>query len=301
MKKLSTLTLGLLFAAGSAFAQSNDATVDQSGDYNTSTVDQSGNGNETLINQVVDAGVSDPVKFNEATVEQTGSENFADIDQRNRGQHSSRGLFNDADLIQDGTLNYAIIDQAGIGRGNDVKLSQLGIENRAEVSQRQGGRLSGYGSESRAVQSGERNELYLTMGNFNDAGITQDGNDNYADISQLSFSNDYVELKQTGDENEVLLNQSGGTADVQQIGVGGNILNGLAGIGSYASQSGGASMTIVQNGLSNELFVGQNGASTVTVTQSGDMNTGSVDQSGAHSGTLTQTGSLNSGSITQSN
>ena len=42
MKKLSTLTLGLLFAAGSAFAQSNDATVDQTGDNNDATVNQIG-------------------------------------------------------------------------------------------------------------------------------------------------------------------------------------------------------------------------------------------------------------------
>lgn len=181
-------------------------------------------------------------------------------------------------MLQEGITNSAVIHQ-GIARGNDIKLSQLGTENIADISQHQGGKLSGYGSAERAVQNGEGNELNLSMGNFNRAGVTQDGDFNTADVRQNGFSADNVQLLQEGNDNEVLLAQSGGTADIQQIGLGENILNGLAGLGSTANQSGGASMSVVQDGFDNTLFIGQDGAHSAAVDQMGDSNTATVSQS----------------------
>lgn len=299
MKRLTTLLAAFLFTTGMVFAQSNDADVSQTGYDNAAEVDQFGLENDVTLEQVHNHS-NGTAGINDAYVKQTGNTNEATVYQRNRGQYAASGVNNNLNLIQTGFDNYANTYQA-IARGNDIKLSQLGDDNIADIYQHQGGKLTGYGSAPRSVQIGGSNEIYLNMGNFNDAGISQTGGDNYADISQNSFSNDNVQLDQRGDANDMRLDQNDGNADVQQLGLGENILNGLAGIGTSASQSGGASMTVIQDGLANELFIGQDGLSTATVTQTGDLNTATVDQAGAHTTSVTQIGSGSTATVTQSN
>jgi hypothetical protein len=276
MKKLMTLLFVLVFAGSTAFAQNNDATVDQIGYDNDAEVEQIGLDNEVTLEQVHNHLLGTR-GINDADVKQTGNTNIADIYQRNRGQYAASGFNNNLDLIQDGNLNTAITYQA-IARGNDIKLDQFGDGNFADIYQHQGGKLSGYGSASRTVQDGEGNELYIDMGNFNDAGITQDGNFNLADIKQNSFSSDNVQLMQEGDDHEVLLIQSEGMADIRQFGGNNNYVYGLVGSGTFAHQEGGSIMTVIQNGSLNELFIGQEAAGTATVTQMGDNNTSTIEQ-----------------------
>ena len=275
MKKLTTLLFVLVFAGATAFAQNNDATVDQTGYDNNAEVEQIGSDNDVTLEQVHNQS-NGTRGINDAYVKQTGITNIADVYQRNRGQYAASGFNNDLDLIQDGNLNTANTYQA-IARGNDIKLDQVGDRNFADIYQHQGGKLSGYGSASRAIQNGEDNELYIDMGNFNSAGITQDGNFNLADIQQNSFSSDNVQLIQEGDDHEVLLIQSDGMADIQQFGGNNNYVYGLGGSGTYALQEGGSTMTVTQNGYLNELFIGQN-AGTATVTQTGNNNTSTIEQ-----------------------
>ena len=51
MKKVLLITITLLFAAVSAFAQSNEATLSQVGNDNTATIDQIGDLNYTSLSQ----------------------------------------------------------------------------------------------------------------------------------------------------------------------------------------------------------------------------------------------------------
>ena len=82
MKTLLTLTTALLFTAGSAFAQSNDATVDQIGNDNDSEITQSGLSNTAYIQQGGFGGGAVQSNNAEATIEQAGSMNDATIKQR---------------------------------------------------------------------------------------------------------------------------------------------------------------------------------------------------------------------------
>lgn len=51
MKKLTTLTVTLFFAAGITFAQNNGATVNQTGNGNNATVEQTGQLHQSSITQ----------------------------------------------------------------------------------------------------------------------------------------------------------------------------------------------------------------------------------------------------------
>ena len=81
MKTLLTLTTALLFTAGSAFAQTNDASIDQIGDDHEATITQAGSMNMAYVEQTADAG-REGADVGAATVTQTGSENYVNLLQR---------------------------------------------------------------------------------------------------------------------------------------------------------------------------------------------------------------------------
>ena len=292
MKKLSTLTLGLLFAAGSAFAQSNDATVGQTGNDNDATVEQTNAGS------------------NSATVTQDGDENRVDLTQRNYGASGSAG--HEATISQDGDRNEAdILSQGGVGV-NTVSLEQIGTGNYSQIDQF-------WGSNDAAVtQDGSDNDVLIShRGTFDsEASVTQIGSENDADILDggqgtgpntgtsssiyQSGDNNIATITQfaddnsasswvSGNDNEVLQTQSSAdngqrveitgdnnvyTVD-QEVGSGNRLYVNSRGTGpgdnsSYAYDS---DFTATQSG-SNNLVSGSMGGTnnSLTITQMGDNN-----------------------------
>ena len=81
MKKLSILLVAFLFTAGMAFAQNNDASIDQVGDNHDATITQIGAMNSALVLQTADDG-REGSDVATATIEQEGTGNVAGLRQR---------------------------------------------------------------------------------------------------------------------------------------------------------------------------------------------------------------------------
>lgn len=319
MKKLSTLTLGLLFAAGSAFAQSNDATVDQIGNDNDATVEQTNSGN------------------NSATLSQDGDENRADLIQRNYGSAGSAG--HEADISQDGDRNEAdVLSQGGVGV-NTVDLEQIGMDNYTQIDQFWGSNdatVSQDGSENEALishrgtfnseatitQAGMDNEAAIRDGgqgtgpnSGTSSSIFQSGNDNYASIDQYGDGNSASSWV-AGSDNEVFQTQSSAsnsqrveiTGDNntysvdQEVGTGNKLYVNSRGTGpggntSFAYDS---EFTATQSGSSNLVSGSMGGVNnSLTITQLGDNNSVSGGQGLWDAAGFTIEGSNNVGTIDQ--
>ena len=181
MKKLTTLLVAMLLTAGMAFAQSNDATIDQVGDANDADIEQLGTSNRAYVDQLAQGTNSGAPTFSTADIDQDGSSNFVNIDQN---------AFFD--------FSTAIIEQTGIGNIVEGTTSES-----AWVQSNGGGLLDVYmdGDQNRlySLRSEAQknpNELYLDIiGNVNTVGAEQEGA--YADVDI------------TGDTNKVMLSQLG--------------------------------------------------------------------------------------------
>jgi len=193
MKKLLTLAFAFVFMTGVAFAQSNDASVDQSGDDN------------------------------DATIEQIGSQNQADLIQRNFGSSGHT-----ADIFQDGSQNTAdVLSQGGVGT-NVVDLDQLGSDNEATIAQLWGQNTAevlqdGSGNVVNLQHRGSFQSFadVMQVGDRNSAVILDVGQTG----SNPNTDNDAI-VSQTGDDNTVLIEQgvfggaSESVADFTQQGAG---------------------------------------------------------------------------------
>lgn len=216
MKKLTTLLLVMLFTAGMALAQSNNATIDQIGDDHESTITQVGSLNGAFVEQTADAG-REGDDVGTATIEQTGSENSVNLRQR--------AFFGDAeaDIVQLGDRNRV----EGTAPGNDF-LQNHGL-NIVDVYM-EGNDNVLYSLRSEAQKNA--NELYLEItGNENNVGMEQetgygdvsiDGDLNNVMLSQLGNNSAYnsalvdiignengVDVTQTMDSNSATVNVNG--------------------------------------------------------------------------------------------
>lgn len=216
MKKLTTLLLVILFTSGMAFAQSNNATIDQIGDDHESTITQVGSMNGAFVEQTADAG-REGDDVGTATIEQTGSENSVNLRQR--------AFFGDAeaDIVQLGDRNRV----EGTAPGNDF-LQNHGL-NIVDVYM-EGNDNVLYSLRSEAQKNA--NELYLEItGNDNNVGMEQetgygdvsiDGDLNNVMLSQLGNNSAYntalvdiignengVDVTQTMDSNSATVNVNG--------------------------------------------------------------------------------------------
>src|SRR6056297_1126732 len=144
MKKLLTLSTALLFTAGAAFAQSNDATLTQTGDDNDATVEQIGMDNEAELTQGFNGQGQDGAL---GDISQDGTDNSATLNQRAWGDDD----------------NEHYIDQVGEGNSASVNafngnnygfVEQFGAENSAKMDQ------AGTGHTSLILQTGEENYAY---------------------------------------------------------------------------------------------------------------------------------------------
>lgn len=183
MKKLTTLITIMLFAVGMAFAQTNDATIDQIGDDHESTITQVGSLNGAYVEQTADAG-REGADVGTATIEQTGSENSVNLRQR--------AFYGDAeaDIVQLGDRNRV----EGTAPGNDF-LQNHGL-NIVDVYMEGDDNVL---SSLRAEAQKNANEFYLDIV----------GSDNSVAMQQETG---YGDVNIAGDLNNVTLSQLGNNA-----------------------------------------------------------------------------------------
>ncbi|MCA1806652.1 MAG: hypothetical protein LC687_02140 [Actinobacteria bacterium] len=181
MKKLTTLLVAMLFTAGMAFAQSNDATIDQVGDAN------------------------------DADIEQLGTSNWAYVDQLAFGTASGVATFSTADIDQDGTANFVNIDQNAFYDFSTAIIEQTGTGNIVEGTTSESAWLQSNGGGLLDVyMDGDQNRLYSLRSeaqkNPNELYLDVIGDNNTVGAAQENGSGD-VDI--VGDLNNVTLSQIG--------------------------------------------------------------------------------------------
>jgi hypothetical protein len=291
MKKLTTLSIALLFSAGAAFAQSNDATATHEVNDSEITIDQAGSSNSADALQTLGNGNM------LIDIDQQGSGNDADVTQRYGQWHDAQieqaGSDNDVSLIQDNTSTFANVSQDGTGNAADIYQRNYRFE------------FGGYASRVDVDQIGEENEAWVDSDGFGNnvsiqqgsesrasdgqyASVTQSGEDNQATIDQFGRGGaDHTQI-QNGDNNVATAdNQWGSSTGYQeQIGTGNS---------SLIRQNGSHDATVVQDGADNYSWLRQSAfSSDATFTQTGDDNQINADQRGVGSEmTVIQTGNGN--------
>lgn len=285
MKKLLTLSTALLFTAGAAFAQSNDASVSQDGDDNDATIEQIGSANSAELNQGFN-GQGQNGAFGE--IFQDGDDNSATMNQRawaNRGNDHLIEQFGD---FNEGTLDIYNGDNSGF-------LLQDGAENSARMVQ------SGTGHESLIAQTGDENyarsssvagsgnQTAIVQGIPEGLGIGEPSLDGPQPLGVQSlipiFSEDNAAtLKVEGSDN---------MAGILQVGIGNNA-------GSNPQWSGDLGIDVAGDGnISGIAQLGFMNEANIAVT--GNANLALIGQMGAeNSGSIMQDGSGNSAVIIQS-
>lgn len=291
MKKLTTLSIALLFAAGSAFAQNNEATATQEVDDSEITIDQAGSSNSADALQTLGNG---NMLIN---IDQQGSENDADVTQQfgqwHEAQIDQAGTGNEVNLTQDNTSTLADVSQEGTGNSADiyqrnyrfefgtyssrVDVDQIGDNNEALVSS------DGFGNN---VSIEQGSDTRASDGQY--ASVTQNGSDNEATINQFGRGGaDHTQI-QDGEGNKAIADNQWGSSDGYQEQVGTDNY-------SLIRQNGSHDASVVQHGDDNYSWIRQSAfSSDATFTQTGDNNQINADQRGVGSEmTIEQTGNGN--------
>jgi hypothetical protein len=209
MKKLFTLAFAVMLSTSMVMAQSNDATVSQTGNGSEATVVQAGSSHEAVVTQSSSFGTGHTAEVTqnggdgnsanvlqdqanaEAYVVQTGSDNVA------ASKQSGYNVLNldqvgDRNVLQGRTAGSRAFQKNGVGifasDANYLNVVQTGDDNVAGVWQE-------HHAEGEILQTGDRNraDLYQTGapgGAINSASITQSGNDHVASIRQIGDGND---------------------------------------------------------------------------------------------------------------
>jgi hypothetical protein len=227
MRNVFIIALALVFSTGVAFAQDNEAFVDQvsvAGADHDALVDQTGSENEARVTQ---SSVNPPLfGGHEAIAFQDGSGNFA-------RQIQEGGSNNFARIDQDGHNNSARQEQ---GRnGNEARIVQSGDDNEALQFQDMQTTVDASNNFARINQHGADNYARQDQDVArNDARISQDGSGNWARQSQDGVStgigHNTARTFQNGHDHRALIVQSGGSgfpgpghfARIDQDGVGNN-------------------------------------------------------------------------------
>lgn len=165
MRKLlritATFALALVFTAGVAFGQSNDAEVEQQGQNNDGTVNQTGTNEATLLQGTF--STFDPAlnpilgtsRNNTATIDQDGD--FTAL--LGQGVNGGTATKAKASLTQSGVGGFADIFQGfrgnGVARRADAMLTQGASGNVGFIRQGQGG--TSRSDEATLTQSGSGN------------------------------------------------------------------------------------------------------------------------------------------------
>jgi hypothetical protein len=275
MKKLSTILVALLFAGSMAYAQDNDASVDQEGNYQTATVTQTGSTNDADVTQFTD---NDGMQT--AEVIQDGEGNMATVMQTQVGAGNT-------------TPNYAFIEQTG-ENNTSVQLSNApGYNSGQSLWGFQDGHdhvltqtiVSGYTASLEAYQEGNGNVISQTIwgGGHNTGEVFQHGHENAA-IQHLGGSNN---------------GYSSGVMAIEQNGRANFAAQYFEGIGLGHYNNG----ELNQHGRNNNAWQTGNGRDlSAVLDQHGRNNWSTQELTGeGHTSTVTQHGRVNVSTITQSN
>lgn len=251
-------------------SQNVSAIARQDGDSNQAFLSQKG---DELTIQTSQQGTDNLVEVEQdgldsrAEVSQTGESNAASVFQ----QPFDDGVV-DAFIDQDGQGNESIILQrnASISR---AETSQTGQNNVAQVEQHE--RMNSI----TVTQVGERNVTNALQDYASGAEIRQTGNDNYVALNQSSGAYVSAGIEQNGSFNEAEVTQSGGGRYP-----GGDVELYQQGEGNQAQVSSGVAWAYVefdQIGNANLLNIEQSSINAdVTGYSKGDFNTVDVTQNG---------------------
>lgn len=176
MKTLLTLTTALLFTAGSAFAQTNDASIDQVGDDHDATITQAGSMNMAYVEQTADAG-REGADVGTATVTQTGADNYVNLLQRSFYGDSEATItqLGDGNSVRGSSLGSAFMQNHGL---NVIDVMMDGDDNTL------------YSLVGSAAQKNVNTLLLDIFGNENNVGLFQ--HFGYADVDIEGSSNSVV-------------------------------------------------------------------------------------------------------------
>ena len=211
----------LLFTAGMAIGQNNEATIDQlEVDDSEVAIEQLGNGNESTASQSdgnnFDIDITQQGSSHVATATQNGPNGNMDMIIRqiegdgneatvtqNRGQNHyanvlQEGSYNELNLLQDNTSTVATVRQ--VGDNNEADLTQI---NKIFTST----------SNLTVTQEGNNNYAFYDAEGLgseaNNAIIFQKYDDNYASVTQLlNVEGNNVDLEQIGFENSITVDQT---------------------------------------------------------------------------------------------
>lgn len=235
MKKLTTLLFIFVFTASMAFAQNNEAEIEQLSDDNEADITQIGQSNSANIKS------GEWAEENEHTQDQYGSENYTE----------ARIWADDIEGTQEQH-----------GEGNVSALNQAASNSLAETYQ------WGTDQTARVHQSGGSGNSAITFQGFGE-GIGE-GDVSTFEVFPPIFgesAGNTVGIKQDGSGNDVLTVQSGvgnsagsdwwSNLGIHQKGTGNDAMLGQYGIGNTAS--------IMQDGNRNKTTIIQNGSGTPSV------------------------------------
>ncbi len=335
MKKLLLLAaFGLL--ASPAFAQSNTADVDQTGDQHTASVVQTGTDHEAYVDQISDGQHVGAT----ADVQQLGTSQYAEVLQSSdprrayaevRQDDGSGTGDNEAFITQSRSQDdsEAYVHQSGTSNTGTI-IQDVGGINKAEIYQGQTDdtsdnnvatitqdreAASAYLTHAEVYQDGSTNTALVDQSLAQNAWakIDQDGDLNWADIDQSNDAspdpNHQAEVRQDGDLNEAQILQEGtsnsrNNAKVRQVGDSNDAFLDQDGWG------GSHVMQITQDGNLNKAGVSGVGGALfqsgwnhwLDVDQIGDSNVVTSIQTGDdHTATILQTGGMNTANVQQGN
>ncbi len=200
MNRIITILSFILITAGNLFCQSNKASIEQNGNFNSTEILQSGSENSLLLKQVGN--------FNNNITEQNGNGNYflgadivncksifdfdlskftVDIQKNEYNKNSNSSL-----VSQNGSYNGAAL--MNLGACNSTTISQNGNMNMISSIN------SGDDNNLKLVQNGKMNlidqMIYSSGANYE---LTQKGNNNR--LYQLDNTNDGIDLKITQNGN----------------------------------------------------------------------------------------------------
>ncbi|NBC32926.1 MAG: hypothetical protein GVY13_09655 [Alphaproteobacteria bacterium] len=266
----------------------NEADVDQEGgNAGSAYISQHGDDHDAEINQSDYATSSPGYDLNRAAIYQTYSDGASALINQNHDGYDS------------GSPNLALISQY---RSPDAmaEIYQDGSGNDAVIDQDYSGRSGGYQARSLIHQTGYRNWAsnwqYASSGAWSE--ISQEGEHNQADVTQLYSNRARSWVEQYGYENTALVNQEhspDASSTVLQYGEAN-----MAEVDQYYSRD--ADSWIYQDGYQNMAVVEQYYApySVSTVLQYGAYNETQVSQTyGTHSSFVSQYGHGNTAFVTQ--
>jgi hypothetical protein len=282
MKKLilATVSAAVLFVASAAVAQSNTATITQSGPGQSGTITQSAASNSTSTIDQVGNGNKANTTQKGAAASPPGDKNFSQVVQS--------GQLDTATVTQAGNQSTSRIDQTASSNGATATVDQKRNNNASQIDQSAAGTANvtqDRTQEGFFLLAGAPNQISnlstITQGVASGtagASVRQAGELNDSIITQLGDSDAFVD--QTGIYNHSTVIQNGG--------------NGLA----IVTQSPGSFHVVPPSTGRGDNFstVLQNGASTAIVLQENDLPS---DGAPSNDSTIFQQGDGNDARVTE--